>query len=145
MTSLTEDLMRMSDSPYGRYKMQTTDFMKSGYDNVVNPVVTDNLSMKAGFNKATNSGQMFPHSQTSGGNAALGMGLMNAGKQMQSAMSSQFQPFAESKFTANRWNDISDVQPTGQAGASMNLYIQKMLSNPAIMQLLQSRMGASNG
>ena len=45
------------------------------------------------------------------------------------------------------WQDIGggDMQSTGRAGASMNLYLQKMLSNPAIMQLLQSRMGVSNG
>jgi hypothetical protein len=63
---------------------------------------------------------------------------------------STYQPYQATHFMANNWQDIGggELQSTGQAGASMNLYLQKMLSNPAIMQLLQQRMsqsGVSNG
>lgn len=81
------------------------------------------------------------------GDKMMAQGIQNAGKIMQSSMKSDWSPSAESKFMANNWQDISggELQNTGMAGYSMNLYIQKMLSNPAIMQLIQSRMGATNG
>jgi hypothetical protein len=90
------------------------------------------------------------------GDKMMGQGIINAGKAMQSAMSqSTYSPSPESRFNANAWQDIGGgeqggLASTGMAGASMNLYIQKMMSNPAIMQLLQQRMsqqntGATNG
>lgn len=84
------------------------------------------------------------------GDKMMAQGILGAGKAMQSAMSqSTYTPSAEAKFSPNMWSDIGggELQNTGMAGSSMNLYIQKMLSNPAIMQLLQQRMsqGVSNG
>ena len=82
------------------------------------------------------------------GDKMMAQGIMGAGKAMQSSMSKDtYTPYQHQSF-GNSWQDISsgELQSTGQAGASMNLYIQKMLSNPAIMQLLQQRMqGVSNG
>jgi hypothetical protein len=79
-----------------------------------------------------------------GGSGKNKMSIPSSGGSSQST----FQPYQATHFMANNWQDIGggELQSTGQAGASMNLYLQKMLSNPAIMQLLQQRMqGVSNG
>lgn len=83
------------------------------------------------------------------GDKMMAQGIMGAGQAMKSAMQQNtFTPYQHQQF-GNNWQDIGsgDLQSTGQAGASMNLYLQKMLSNPAVMQLIQSRMnqGVSNG
>jgi hypothetical protein len=146
MQSLTDQLHSINNNYLGQYDTKSSSMMSQGYRDSVNPPQRGGFSMGAGYDKATNGGQSFNKSGGGVGNAAMAMGLMNAGKAMQDAMKSTWSPSAESKFSPNMWQDIGGgLQNTGMAGSSMNLYIQKMLSNPAIMQLIQSRMGVSNG
>jgi hypothetical protein len=81
---------------------------------------------------------------------SIGKGFAMFGKSVAEGAKNMDQGSPMSGFAANNWQDIgggeqNGLQPTGMAGASMNLYLQKMLSNPAIMQLLQQRMGVQNG
>ncbi len=84
-----------------------------------------------------------------GNNYKQGFGAADVGKGMQNfsnGMNSSSSP--QSQWWGSQYQDVARDNQTDQSGM-MTAMLQKMFTNPAIIQLLQSRMqtkmGASNG